>query len=184
MLLDARTPTTADTPLDVRPPQALAAIRLFAGCAGELLDQVEPIAADPLALLDATTRTPLAHAVYPPACARIAETLGLLGLLAATVDDSDALRAVLPDSDGVDRTVAALVANQPGTAHALGDSFAVGLVPPALLVGRRKPDAARDFVARAAVWLADRYDDNAGGIGLAPTGAAPAAEIAQLLGGP
>jgi hypothetical protein len=162
----------------------LAAIRLFAGCAGELLHQVEPIAADPRALLNATARLPVAHVVYPAACGRIAEILGLLGLLAATVDDADPLRAVLPDTGAVEQTVAALVAGQRGTAHPIGDSFAVGLIPPALLVARRDPDAARRFVTRAAVWVADRYDDSADGIGLAPAGADPAAEIAQLLGGP
>ena len=57
---------------------AAAAIRLFAGYATELLDQIEPVAADPRALLNATARGAIAHIVYPVTCARIAEVLGIL----------------------------------------------------------------------------------------------------------
>jgi hypothetical protein len=65
-----------------RPETARAAIRMFAGYALELLDQVEPVAKDPRAFLDAVSATAFPHAAYPAACARLTEILGLFGLLA------------------------------------------------------------------------------------------------------
>ena len=56
--------------------------------------------------------------------------------------------------------------------------------PPVLLTARHDPDAARRFLTRAGVWVADRYDPDHGGIGLAGTAADPGTEIAYLLGAP
>lgn len=53
-----------------------------------------------------------------------------------------------------------------------------------LLTARRDPDVARRFLTRAGVCVADRYDPDHGGIGLASTAADPGTEIAYLLGAP
>jgi hypothetical protein len=156
---------------------------MFAGFASELLDQVCTVAGSPTDVLTATVRTPFAHPVYPATCARIAEVLGLLGLLTALAD-TEVERLGLPDRATVEQTVHAMLREQPGTAHPIGDSFASGLIAPTLLVAAADPVAAREFLTRAAVWVADRYDDGGGGIGLAPPGATASTEIAQLLGGP
>jgi len=171
--------------VSARPSQAQAAIRLFAGCATELFREVAPVADDPENFLRAAVGSPWAlHAVYPAACARTAEILGLLGLLATTLDDADPLRPLLPDLNDLKATVSSLVVDQPGTAHPIGDSFAVGLIPPVLLVCADHPESARDFVQRSAVWVADRHDKDMNGIGLSRTNASATDEIARLLGGP
>lgn len=167
-----------------RPELAAAAVRLFGGYATELLDQVEPVAADPTALLNATGRKAIAHVAYPVTCARIAEVLGILGLFAASADDGDSMRKLLPPLERVRRTVGELVEYQPGWAHPISDNFAVSLIAPTLLVAGVNPDMARSAVTSAAVWVADRYDDAHGGIGLAATSTEPDAEISQLLDGP
>ena len=76
--------TLSDSPdaVPARTDAAQAATRMFAGYASELLEQVEPVAGDPRALLAAVSPTSFPHAAYPVACARIMEILGLLGLLA------------------------------------------------------------------------------------------------------
>jgi hypothetical protein len=161
----------------------VAAIRLFVGCATELLSQVQHVADNPVNLLRATAGSAFPHAAYPVACARIAEILGLLGLLTVDVTPSDPLRDILPDSSTIEDTVSALV-RQPGTAHPIGDSFAVSIIPSALLVARRNPALVREFLTRTVVWVADRYDKEYGAIGLAATGATPTEDVDYLLGGP
>ncbi|KAA2262853.1 hypothetical protein F0L68_11540 [Solihabitans fulvus] len=167
-----------------RPEQAAAAIRLFVGCASELLDQVEPVAADPRALLARTVGSPLGHVLYPVACARLVEILGLLGLLTGNTSGPCGRNDLLPPPDRVYDTVATLLRYQPGCSHPIADSFAVSLIAPTLLVAGRDASVARTFLERTAVWIADRYDGTRSGIGLAATGADPRAEIDQLLGGP
>jgi hypothetical protein len=163
-----------------RPQEAQAAIHMFAGYAGELLEQVEPVAKDPHAMLSALTPVSFPHASYPAGCARIMEILGLLGLLAC---GSAAGELALP-GDRIARTVQDLLDHQPGCAHPVSDGFAVSLIAPVILTARHDPDAARRYLSRTAVWVADRYDPDRGGIGLASTSADPAAEVAYLLGGP
>jgi hypothetical protein len=53
-----------------------------------------------------------------------------------------------------------------------------------LLTARRDLEEARDFLTQAAVWIADRYDPEHGGIGLAGSAADPDSEVAHLLGAP
>jgi hypothetical protein len=157
-----------------------AAIRMFAGYACELLEQVEPVAKDPLAMLSALTPVSFPHASYPAGCVRIMEILGLLGLLAC---GTAAAELALP-ADRVARTVQDLLNHQPGCAHPVSDGFAVSLLAPVILTARHNPDAARRYLSRTAVWVADRYDPDCGGIGLASAAASAAAEVAYLLGGP
>ena len=164
-------------------PWAAAAIRMFAGYAGELLDQIEPVAKDARALLAAVTPFTFAHVSYPVACARLAEILGLFGMLAdGAAPDVTSPLCLRPDR--ISRTVQDLLEHQPGCAHPVSDGFAVSLIAPVLLTARHDLDAARRFLTRAAVWVADRYDPDHGGIGLAGTAADPGTEIAYLLGAP
>ena len=163
-----------------RPEGAQAAIRMFAGYALELLDQVEPVANDPRAFLEALSPFPFPHAAYPAACAQVMEILGLLGLLA----DSSAPDAGLPGLPAarISRTVADLLQHQPGCAHPVSDGFAVSLIAPVLLTAGHDPGAAAGYLCRTAVWTADRYDPEYGGAGLAGTSADPETEVAWLLG--
>jgi hypothetical protein len=167
-----------------RPELASAAIRMFSGYAAELLEQVEPTTTDPVALLNATARRAIAHVAYPVTCARIAEVLGLLGLFAASPAVGEPMQALLPPLERIRRTVSELVEHQPGWAHPISDNFAASLIAPTLLIAAANPELARNALTRAAVWVADRYDDAYRGIGLAATGAEPDAEISQLLDGP
>jgi hypothetical protein len=173
----------APEPAPTRPEMADAAIRMFAGYAEGLLDQAEPIAKDARVMLNAVSPFTFAHASYPAACVRIAEILGLLGLLAdGAAPDVTAELCLLPDR--IARAVQDLLACQPGCAHPVSDGFAVSLIAPVLLTARRDLKAARDFLAQAAVWVADQYDPGHGGIGLAGPAADPGTEVAYLLGAP
>jgi hypothetical protein len=166
-----------------RPPQpetTRAAIRMFAGYALELLDQVEPVAKDPRALLDAVSVTSFPHAAYPAACARLAEILGLFGLLAGGPAAGAGL-AGLPAAR-ISGTVADLLEHQPGCHHPISDGFAVSLIAPVLLTAGHNAAAARDYLGRTAAWTLDRYDPQHGGAGLAGTSADPETEVAWLLG--
>jgi hypothetical protein len=163
-----------------RPETARAAIRMFAGYALELLDQVEPVAKDPRALLDAVSATPFPHAAYPAACARLAEILGLFGLLAGGPPAGAGLDG-LPAAR-ISGTVADLLEHQPGCHHPVSDGFAVSLIAPVLLTAGRNAAAARDYLSRTAAWTLDRYDPRYGGVGLAGTSADPETEAAWLLG--
>jgi len=170
-------------PVGQRPPRpetARAAIRMFAGYALELLDQVEPVAKDPRALLDAVSATAFPHAAYPAACARLAEILGLLGLLAQG-PAADAGLADLPAAR-ISETVADLLEHQPGCHHPVSDGFAVSLIAPVLLTAGHDAAAARHYLCRTAAWTLDRYDPRYGGTGLAGTSADPETEVARLLG--
>ena len=164
-------------PQPTRPESARAAVRMFAGYGLELLEQVEPVAADPPAFLDALSPFPFPHAAYPAACARVMEILGLLGLLAG----GPAADAGLPAAR-ISRTVADLLAHQPGCAHPVSDGFAVSMIAPVLLTAGRDGASAGDYLRRAAVWTLDRYDPEYGGAGLAGTAADPGTEAAWLLG--
>ena len=159
----------SEEPRPARPEMARAAIRMFAGYALELLDQVEPIANDPRALLDAVSVTAFPHAAYPAACARLAEILGLLGLLVGG-PAADARLSGLPAAR-ISRTVADLLEHQPGCHHPLSDGFAVSLIAPVLLTAGHDPKRRGIYLYRTASWTADRYDPEHGGAGLAATSA-------------
>lgn len=168
-----------DPPARTEP--ARAATRLFAGYALCLLDQAEPVAKDPRALLHALGPTAFPHAAYPAACARIVEVLGLLGLLARAAD-LDITGGMELSADRAARVVRDLLEYQPGCAHPVSDGFAVSLIAPVLLTARHDPGAALRYVGRAAAWTADRYDPELGGIGLSDASAGSIDEVAYLLG--
>ena len=165
-----------------RTEAAQAAIRMFAGYAGELLDQAEPVAKDPRAFLNALTPFSFPHATYPAACARITEILGLLGLLtrgpAADIGGLD-----LP-ADRISRTVLDLLEHQPGCAHPVSDGFAVSAIAPVLLIAGHDAAAASRYLVHAAAWTLDYYDPQNGGAGLAGPSAETGTEVAYLLGAP
>ena len=167
-----------------RSEAARAAIRMFAGYAGELLEQVEPVAEDPRALLNAVSPASFPHAAYPAACVRIFEILGLLGLLAGDATAVGDAPELTPPAERVSRIVQDLLDHQPGCAHPIGDGFAVSVIAPVILTACHDPRAARQYLSRAAVWVADRYDPGRGGIGLARTAADADTEVAYLLGAP
>jgi hypothetical protein len=173
----------APDPAPARPDMAAAAIRMFVGYAEALLDQAAPVAEDARAMLNAVSPFTFAHASYPAACMRIAEILGLLGLLAdgAAPEITSGLRL---QPDRIARIVRDLLACQAGCAHPVSDGFAVSLIAPVLLTARSDLVVARDFITRAAVWVADRYDPEHGSIGLARPFADPDTEVAYLLGAP
>lgn len=166
----------------MRPAMAETAARLFAACATELLDQVEPAAADPRELIRRTAGSPLRYATYPATCSRVAEVLGLLGLFGVGYDRESP--AAFSNIDRAGAVVHTLLANQPGCAHPISDSFAVGLLAPIMVVAKRDIDAAALFLERTAVWIADRYDEAGSGIGLASPLSSPQEEVEQLFGGP
>jgi hypothetical protein len=174
-----RANSTEPLDVDARPVMAGAAVRLFAACAAELLDLVEPAAQDPHELLRRTSGSALRFATYPVICSRIAEVLGLLALLAP-----DPSKTIVPGADRAAAVVGTLLAKQPGCAHPVSDSFAVGILAPTLVLATRDIAAAAAFLERTAVWIADRYDETGDGIGLAAPLAEPDDEIAQLFSGP
>jgi hypothetical protein len=167
-----------------RPEAAQAAIRMFAGYASELLEQVEPVAKDPRGLLTVVSPTSFPHGAYPVACARIMEILGLFGLLSCGSPAADAAIEVEPLAGRISGVVQELLEHQPGCAHPVSDGFAVSVIAPVILTARGDPAAAHRYLSRAAVWVADRYDADCGGIGLAGTSADADTEMAYLLGAP
>jgi hypothetical protein len=146
------------------------AARMFEVYAGQLLAEVEK---DGLGDELATESGASAWVSYPVRCVRIAEIVGLL-----------ALRVRPDDSERADEIAGWLVqflAAQPGAAHPISDSYAVSLIPATLAAVTLDPEAARDFLKSATIWLCDAYERDR--LGLAGVEAAPAEEIERLLGG-
>jgi hypothetical protein len=117
--------------------------------------------------------SPGAWAAYPVLCSRLAEILGLLGVRGALGQGSDV--------EEIADWLARFVYSQSGVAHPLSDRFAVGLIPPVLLLQKHKPRAAKKLLEKTTVWLSDRYEN--GGDGLASWGTKPADEIDRAFGG-
>jgi len=149
-----------------------AARRLVLGIAAEILDEVEPLLANPLELLRATAH-PLAIAIYPVICCRTAEIIALLAI--ATDDSKIAARAR--------SAVEALAARHPGTLRPISDQFAVSALPVVIVLNSISPIMARAYVRSLADWLLDRYDPQKAGLGLAALDETEAVAIARLLGG-
>ena len=124
--------------LTKRTETAAAAIRLFAGYATELLDQVEPVAREPIALLNATARRALAHVAYPVTCSRIAEVLGLLGVLAAALPNDDPIRSSCQILN-VFRRLRVTSEVQPGLARPILNNYAVSLIARRFLLPAKYP---------------------------------------------
>jgi hypothetical protein len=117
---------------------------------------------------------PSAWITYPVKCLRIAEILGLYGLLL----DADV------DGQGADiaEWLAGFRRAQPGTAHVVGDLYAVSVIPMALLLDRYKPQDAEDLLEEVTAWLCDQLEVGRGG--LAGSNSTPDEEIERLFGTP
>jgi hypothetical protein len=110
-------------------------------------------------------------ATYSVRCARTIEILGLLALYQQLSGERDPG----PVTDWLCR----FIAEQPGTAHPLSDRYAVSLIPAAIMVGRSNPALAARWLRDAVVWLANRYEGDA--LGLGAHTADPPTEIGYLL---
>lgn len=109
---------------------------------------------------------------YPVLCSRVIEVAGLLYFL----EEKKRRRAAAAD------LLEELVSAEPGSAHPVGDRYAVSLVPAVLaLLHAGRHDAARGLLRRAAVWLCDRQEK---GSGLAQLEDTVDAEVATLIGYP
>ena len=120
---------------------------------------------------------PSAWVTYPVRCMRVAELIGLLGLRVRMDDEqSDEVEAEIAE------WLAQFIYRQPGAAHPISDRYAACLIPPAVLLRRHKPRAAKKLLAKTTVWICDRYEGI--NFGLASATASPIEEIERLLGGP
>jgi Restriction endonuclease len=115
-----------------------------------------------------------AWATYPVMCVRLAEILGLLVLRLHLQGDGTT-------ADRISAWLASFVYSQPGVAHPIGDQFAVSLVPPLIVLGSFKPQAAQKLLTKTTVWLCDHYEKGADG--LAPSNANASEEIDRAFGG-
>jgi hypothetical protein len=113
-----------------------------------------------------------AWATYPVRAMRVAELTALLALRAAGQNRE------LETS--IAKWVSKFVTAQPGTAHPIGDRYAVSLIPPALLLAQHHSGAARRLLRQATIWLCDRHERFS--FGLAPSGASAADEIGRTFG--
>jgi hypothetical protein len=154
-----------------RSPESEAAIRLFTSYASEVLEQVEPLLSDPLALARPLLSA-AAMVAYPAACVRLAE---LLGLLALETDGELSNRA--------STAVIRLCADHPGSWRPIADQFAVSIIPPTIVIAREDPKAATKYLRAVADWLLDRHDSNTSGLGLASLDEDERTTAERLFGG-
>jgi len=115
---------------------------------------------------------PNAWATYQLRCGRVAELVGLFGL-----------RLRMERREGADEVaewLASFMDAHPAACRPLGDRYAVGLIPPVLLLAGRSSSQVDDILVTAAVWLCDRSE--AGQLGLAHVEADPAEEIERVFG--
>ena len=145
---------------------------IFRAYALEIVDRAEGLSAEDLVF--ASSDLPAGPVTYPVLAIRVAEVLGLLGLLYENREPQGARQLA-------DR-LAECVASQPAAVHPISDHWAGSLVPPALLLFRFRFDALIPWLERVVVWLADRYEENE--FGLAGPWAGPQREVAYLLGPP
>lgn len=146
-----------------------AALARLAQLADEYLAAVESTrAVAPDGLFDSIDGASIV--TYPVECGRALEVAGL-SFLIGDITQSQRARAALR-----------AFAMEPGAAHPISDRGAVGLVLATLaLSASGDREVAVGLVRRAAVWVADRYDD---GGGLAEFDALPVREVEMLLGHP
>jgi len=142
--------------------------QMFETYAEQLLEGREEILADELATESAVS----AWISYPVRSGRIAE---IGGLLALRLRDEDPARA-----DELAGWLVRFLASQPGAAHPVSDSYAVGLIPTGLAAALVDKEAARSFLRSATIWLCDAYERDH--LGLASVEATPEEEVERLLG--
>jgi hypothetical protein len=110
---------------------------------------------------------------YPIRCLRLLEIFGLAGLAER---DPQVRKAFV-------NACRTLISDHPGSSHPPSDSWAVSVVPAAILVFVEDPELVGRWLLQLCRWLADRYDPSTGA-GLAAPLADPEDEIRQLVGPP
>ena len=112
---------------------------------------------------------------YPVRCTRLAETLGLLGLLELETEE--------PTAPGIANYLVKFRTKNPGLTHPISDHWAVSMIPPALFLTRsgRKREV-ESFLLDLVRWTGDCYEHNR--FGLAGPRANPEEEVNHLLGAP
>jgi len=153
---------------------AEAARRLLVDLCTGVVDQVEPLLADPLDLARHTMSL-MALVTYPVVCCRVLEAAAL-GLALAR-DARDVAEAAHFEK------VLMAVAQQPGSARPPSDLFAASVIVATVMLTTVRPSAAEEYLGRVARWLLDRHDDDLGGLGLASVAEDEETTTARLLGG-
>jgi Restriction endonuclease len=160
-------------PRDIAISTAEAGRDLFVLYATELFARCRDDVFDPISLI--WTQDPSsADVTYPTTCLRLAEIVGLLGLLQherkGTIDPN------------LIEFVTRFCSDQPGISHPISDHWAVSLIPPLLLLAvAGRLEQIRKVLLETIRWLGNRYEGN--GVGLAPPMSSPDEEIRYLFGG-
>ncbi|TGD84355.1 hypothetical protein BayCH28_25975 [Mycolicibacterium sp. CH28] len=152
-------------------PHATSSRGLFIGYATELLDELEPLLSDPIALANEFAG-PVAIVTYPAACSRLIEILSLLALIGY---GEIAQRA--------ENAVYVLCNKHPGAARPISDQFAVALIPATIVLARIDQTSALNFLRSVSEWLLDRHDPEKSGLGLASLDEPEERAVERLFGG-
>jgi hypothetical protein len=116
---------------------------------------------------------PSAHVTYPVRCLRIAEFVGLQGLL----DIEEAKR-----DEGIGHLLVDFVRANPGVRHPISDRWAVSLIPPILLLAAmERGEDIKDWLKGVIAWVGDHYEGS--GLGLAGAYSKSDEEVGYLFGG-
>lgn len=160
-------------------PQALpqfdkAALTLVLDLATRILDQVEPLFGDPLAIARRTIAR-LGQLTYPVICNRLAEAIAI-GFLIASASNHDVLAS---------RFRGALIelAEQPGASRPPSDLFGASVLLVGVALSAIDRPAAVRYLRRVAQWVLDRHDDDLAGLGLASLSEDEQATAERLFGG-
>jgi hypothetical protein len=154
---------------------ATSAQRLFVSYADQLLQQAEPLLDDRYALARSTAG-PFSIVTYPVLALRLFEIFGLLTLMAEAEEQTElAARAR--------EAVRNLAAKHPGTARPISDDFAVSLFAPVLVLHTDDAALCQQYLHAVAEWILDRYDAEAGGLGLGAVVDSEETVVERLLGG-
>jgi hypothetical protein len=115
-----------------------------------------------------------AWVTYQIRCVRLAEIVALLALRVR--DDNPAL------AKSIAEWLARFAQAQPGLARALGDRYAVSLIPVAMLLNRDHRETVESLLRSTANWVCNRYER--GNLGLGDVEASPGEELSRILGAP
>lgn len=147
--------------------------RLFAMYAELLLDRLGPDGGPSASTMIGAHRDAASLVTHAVRCLRIAETVGLLGLLGPDGGSEHS-----PQDVAV--WLSKFIRRQTAAASVISDRWAVALVPAVLLLAKHgRIDQAADFLREVFVWIAQRYGD---GVGLASATATPETEVRQVIG--
>ena len=150
-------------------PLAESAVNGFAQIAGEMKSALE-WAIDPRTLLEAHREDFMLHFTYPARVLRLAELVGLLGLLQRDRgEDWGETAEALED----------FFAGHSATSRPLSDRWATGLIPPLLLLHLYGKRGISSELTALIKWTCDHYE---GGPGLANQYATPREEMNYQIG--